>query len=152
VDAIGGHLCEYQVSDGLFFGMIVSLSGPNALPSGSPFDTTTLATTDFMANWPSTDLLTPLSVVLPPGDYALIFGGHVGAQGGMPDTNTDIPGQASYFWWDGFGSNWYDGGFRNTRFVVTGTVIPEPSTLIIWSLLATLGITVTWWRQKRRAG
>ncbi|MHC4404229.1 MAG: hypothetical protein ACYTG0_31630 [Planctomycetota bacterium] len=25
--------------------------------------------------------------------------------------------------------------------------VPEPSTFIIWSVLATLGITVRWWRQ-----
>jgi hypothetical protein len=30
-------------------------------------------------------------------------------------------------------------------------IIPEPSTLAIWSLLATLGITVGWWRRRRRA-
>ena len=30
-----------------------------------------------------------------------------------------------------------------------GAVIPEPSTFVIWSLLATLGITVGWWRRRR---
>jgi len=29
-------------------------------------------------------------------------------------------------------------------------VIPEPSALIIWSLLGALGITVGWWRRRRR--
>ena len=37
-------------------------------------------------------------------------------------------------------------GFR----VASNEVIPEPSTLIIWSLLGTLGITVGWWRRRRR--
>ena len=32
-----------------------------------------------------------------------------------------------------------------------GGVIPEPSTLIIWSLLGGLGITVGWCRRRRRA-
>jgi len=30
-------------------------------------------------------------------------------------------------------------------------IIPEPSTLIIWSLLGTLAITVGWWRRRRAA-
>jgi len=30
-------------------------------------------------------------------------------------------------------------------------VIPEPSTLIIWSLLASLGIGLAWWRRRRAA-
>lgn len=29
------------------------------------------------------------------------------------------------------------------------TVVPEPSTLLIWSLLAALGVGVGWWRRKR---
>jgi len=33
--------------------------------------------------------------------------------------------------------------------VTLGNVIPEPSTFIIWSLLATLGITAGWWRRRR---
>ncbi len=27
-------------------------------------------------------------------------------------------------------------------------IIPEPSTLIIWSLLGALGMTIGWWRRK----
>jgi hypothetical protein len=30
-------------------------------------------------------------------------------------------------------------------------LIPEPSTLIIWSLLGALGISAAWWRQRRAA-
>ncbi len=32
----------------------------------------------------------------------------------------------------------------------TGNAIPEPSTVIIWSLLGTLAITVSWWRRNGR--
>ena len=35
--------------------------------------------------------------------------------------------------------------------VVTSRVIPEPSTLAIWSLLGALSITVGWWRRRRKA-
>ena len=31
------------------------------------------------------------------------------------------------------------------------SAIPEPSTLIIWSLLGVLGVTVGWWRRRRAA-
>src|SRR5262245_12118734 len=65
---------------------------PTALPSGAPFDSTLVASTTFNAGFPSTDLLTPLSVTLPPGDYALIFGsGLFGAvaEGFMTVNNTD---------------------------------------------------------------
>ena len=30
-------------------------------------------------------------------------------------------------------------------------VIPEPTSLIIWSLLGALGITIGWWRRRRAA-
>ena len=118
VAAIGGHLSAF----GTLFGAIISLSSPTALPSGVPFDTTTIASTVFTGLSPSVDFRTPLSVTLPPGDYALIFGsGQFGASGFgvMPSNDTDIPGQASYFFWNV--SNWAQGGFANARFVIEDT-------------------------------
>jgi hypothetical protein len=29
--------------------------------------------------------------------------------------------------------------------------VPEPSTLIIWSLLGSLGISIGWWRRRKAA-
>jgi len=46
VTAIGGHIDDFGES-GLHFGAIVRLSGPNALPTGSPVDANWLATTLF---------------------------------------------------------------------------------------------------------
>jgi hypothetical protein len=49
-----------------------------------------------------------------------------------------------------------DGGVTYV-FVTEGTVadynatIPEPSTLIIWSLLGSLAIGLGWWRQRKVA-
>lgn len=45
------------------------------------------------------------------------------------------------------------GGFITDFTTQDGTVsvIPEPGALAVWSLLAALGITVGWWRRKRRA-
>jgi hypothetical protein len=36
-------------------------------------------------------------------------------------------------------------------FSLSGDVVPEPSTLIIWSLLGASGIGIGWWRRKRGA-
>jgi hypothetical protein len=74
-----------------------------------------------------------LTVTLNPGHYALLFGsGQFGASesGGMHDNNTDIPGSASYFAWSPFHepgqTGWHEVLPGGLRFVVTGTVIPEP--------------------------
>jgi hypothetical protein len=92
----------------------------------------------------------PLTVSLAPGDYALVFGtGRFGAASGhngeMPHDNPDTP-QASYF--RSFGDAWIDGGFDNTRFVVTGVIVPEPSTIFLLVLSAvTSGVARGIWKQ-----
>ncbi len=132
VEAIGGHLG----SSGEIFGALIPLSGPDALPEEIPLDQA-LASTTFDAGTASRDFRTPLSATLEPGDYALVFGsGLFGAQGDgfMPENNADFP-DASYFLWDGAGS---DGGFENVRFVVA---LPEPTaTLLQACALATLAL------------
>jgi hypothetical protein len=130
VTEIGGHLVEFE--GGSLFGAIIGLSSPTALPSGRPFDPgEVLASTTFTAPSFSEDVLIPLSVTLPPGDYALVFGsGLFGAtgRGAMPLNNTDIPGSASYFTWFGNPNVWMDTQFRNLRFVVLGNPAPAPGT------------------------
>jgi hypothetical protein len=127
IESVGGHI---RGLSGEIFAAIVSLQGPIALPSGSPFDDTTVASTVFTAPTPSDDILVPLPVTLQPGDYALIFGsGQFGAEGsgGMPTNNVDFPGRASYFKWPGnYNQYWsfYNGG--GLRFVVMGTAEPAP--------------------------
>ena len=73
VESVGGHL-RGDSGSGTLFAAIISLSSPTALPSGSPFDMTTVANTVFSAAYPSDDILVPLSVTLNPGHYALVFG------------------------------------------------------------------------------
>ena len=41
------------------------------------------------------------------------------------------------------------GSFQGA-FYYQENVIPEPSTLIVWSLLGALGVTVGWWRRRRK--
>jgi hypothetical protein len=128
---------------------IVSLSGPDALPSGSPFNTTTIATVTFtLPVYEDADVSIPLSVELQPGNYALIFGsGQFGASGvgAMPSDNIDIPGQASYFgWWNNV---WNNDSISNERFVVYGEVVPEPSTLTLFAM-AFGAIALLMWRRR----
>lgn len=120
VTAIGGHMRSVT---GTLFGAIVDMSGP--LPAGSPFTGgEVLASTVFTATSSSSDVSVPLSVILPPGDYALVFGsGQFGASGfgSFPNNDSDTPaGSGSYFFWGGL--NWFDGGFNDVRFTVNGNV------------------------------
>jgi hypothetical protein len=138
VEFVGGHLWGI---DGTLFAALVALSSPTALPSGSPFDMTTVATTVFTPQYPSNDTFFPLPVTLIPGDYALIFGsGQFGAEGvfaAMPEVNFDIPGQASYFVWSTlYGQMWNESEnlISRIRFVVIGTVVPEPNSARLFGL------------------
>ena len=138
------------------FGAIVSLTNSSALPTGNPFDTTTVAETTFSLPTGYTDILVPLSVTLPAGEYGLVFGGGFGGPGvwsddaaGMPESNVDIPGQASYFFWSQ--TDWDSGGLSNVEFVVTGTPVstPEPSSLTLLAAGA-IGLVGFVWRRKRK--
>lgn len=126
VTGVGGHLFS---SGGQLFAAIVQLDGPDAVPSGSPFNETLLATATFDARLPSTDVRTPLSVTLAPGWYGLIFGsGMFGAtgSGGMPGNNSDTPGRASYFCWTASFQSWHEcAEVSNVRFVVEGQIVGE---------------------------
>jgi PEP-CTERM motif len=135
VTSVGGHL---EGISGTFFAAIVSLSSPTALPSGSPFDTTTVATTTFTAPFPSDDILVPLSATLGPGNYGLIFGtgqfGAAGGDGAMPENNVDLFGTAPYFIWVA-GAAWQDNGpLHDLRFVVMGDNVPEPASVVLFGL------------------
>jgi hypothetical protein len=119
---------------------IVSLTGPNALPSGMPFDSTTLGSAAFLPPSVSADVRVPLSVSLGPGWYGLIFSITGPGAATMPNNNTDLPG-ATYFFWTGvpvpcpvcppMPFQWRDSGSQTgERFVVEGnfapTSVPEP--------------------------
>ena len=45
-------------------------------------------------------------------------------------------------------SDWDTTGLDNVA-IVAVDAIPEPTTLIIWSLLGTLAIAVGWWRRRK---
>jgi hypothetical protein len=135
VTEIGGNFGNFY-EPGNIFGAIVSLDSPNALPSGSPNSLVNVLGETTFTRELDTDTLTPLSVLLNPGNYALIFGsGQFGATGStnMPFTGqVNFPG-SSYFFGNTNNTNWMNGGFSNARFIVKGEAItqsqsvPEPT-------------------------
>jgi hypothetical protein len=135
VESVGGHLLGI-FGPATIFAAIVSLTSPTTLPSGDPFDATTLGSTLFSVPSPSEDLLFPFSVTLNPGHYALIFGVEPTSTnpGAMPTNNFDIPGRASYFRWNQLSGEWTNSAPTGLRFVVTGRVIPEPCSFALFCL------------------
>jgi hypothetical protein len=141
--AIGANIEEFLSGD--LFGVILTLPGPNALPSGSPFDSSTVASVVFQApSFPTQDLTIPLNTTLRPGTYGLVFGsGQFGATGAGAMSTNDIPLQGvNLFAWNkqslSSEPGWYDvGGLCcgfAIRFVVYGdviTAVPEPGSVIL---------------------
>jgi hypothetical protein len=140
---VGGHLLS--VTAGGIFAAIVPLSSPTALPSFLPSAITTsaLASTVFSPPSLSADVLTPLSVLLAPGSYALVFGsgGPFGAAGSgrMAIANLPLLGSPSFF--RAFSGSWVENGFTEARFVVVGNVVPEPTTALLLGV-GLAGVTV----------
>lgn len=148
VTAVGGSLSTLPPSYphtapdwAELFAAIYPLSSATAFPNGAPSVAVPVASTVFTPDFPSTDFRTPLSVVLQPGWYGLVFG--AGAFGspsyavGQMDVNGFF-GEGPFFEWGEFagvfGSGdfvWDDSGnYPTERFVVEGQpVAPEPDTL-----------------------
>lgn len=157
VDHVGGYLGDVISGPFTIFGAITSITSPTGFPSVRPSDFQPLAVTTFDVGSPNQDELVPLNVLLQPGNYALIFGsGRFGAtgKGQMPRGNHDTS-QASYFIGE-FpninNSGWRnESGFRNMRFLVTGTVLPEPTTygMLAFGAFAVLAARQTFCGQRR---
>jgi hypothetical protein len=149
VQAIGGNIS----GSGTFFGAIAPLSSPSALPSGTPFDDTTIAVTTFRGPGDATDITIPLSALLVPGDYALIFGSEqfgTSGSGTMSFFNQDLPGSSPYLVWhdQSHGSYWAYEQISGIRFVVKGLVVPEPNAVAL--LAVSYGTILLWWRRTNR--
>ena len=132
ITAIGGHLNTYDgvnlFNRGSIWGAIIPMSDFLPAFDASEVEANALAHAIFEDDNPSSgDLREPVSLVLNPGDYALIFGGGglFGTTGQAIMTTTDqvrLPG-FSFFFWDGRPGNnvWRDGGTDQApRFVVEG--------------------------------
>lgn len=141
VTGVGGYLSGSGFGNQQIFAAILSLASPTALPIGHPIDPGELvAATAFDPGRPGSDVRTPLSATLAPGDYALVFGsGQFGATGdaALEATGTPLPGNSILLWNDqGFGFAWLDVGEFGVRFVVEAdTVFAEANGLASTALL-----------------
>jgi hypothetical protein len=132
VEEVGGHLLGRPPGaegHGTIFAAIVRLSGPSAFPTEAPGSLNVLAFTTFEAPFPSQDVVVPLSVSLEPGYYGLIFGGRglfgCSGEGSMPDNNTEIPENTSFFLWStGRANAWLSASANGARFVIKGRTAP----------------------------
>ena len=137
VDHIGANLEGAST----IFGAIVPLSGPDGLPSMPPsqIESYALAGTDFPVTLSVADYTAPLSVLLTPGDYGVVFGvGPFGSGGGANLTGGNIPTSQSSFFSALFVNTdaWLDRPtLTGLRIFVTGTqTVPEPTSLVLLSL------------------
>lgn len=122
VTSIGG---AFGTPGAEIFGAILEMSG--LLPQGTPFNGTEVLTTTLFTTTNVGDTIAPLSIYLPAGDYAVVFGTDLfGATGAatMDYNGTNTPeGAGSYFYWNN-GSAWVNGSINNTRFIVNGVLVP----------------------------
>lgn len=89
------------------------------------------------------------------GDFTFSWTGAQGPKGPMTATGYTFDSAQAWF---GFGSGGYYSNSHSGRFdniSITGTefstgpkIIPEPTTLLVWSLLAGLGVGLGWRRRK----
>ncbi|MCA9235339.1 MAG: hypothetical protein KDA44_07695 [Planctomycetales bacterium] len=130
VTEVGGHML--RATDGGVFAAIIRLDALDALPQGAPFeDAEVLATAAFEPPTPSDDAFTPISAVLTPGNYAVVFGAGL-YDGGTTKTGTNaamVQGQpligettqSSFIAWFGNDLEWRAGIASNMRFVIRGS-------------------------------
>jgi hypothetical protein len=156
VTAVGGHIGNMSLDEGHFdpdaeiYAAIVAMDSPSSYPSFLPseIETYALATVTFKPGASlasSEDLRIPLSILLEPGNYGLIFGaGLLGTDGeaAMPLNNPVLPG-ASFF--GGLSDDvWRPvvAESEGMRFVVEGYVIDPP----FWDTDADGKTDITIWR------
>jgi hypothetical protein len=138
---IGGHFVS--AAGGEFFGAIVKLTDQNDFPDSGDLSTPdVLGSAIVVFPAPSAEVFGNLSLSLQPGWHALVFGSGLftttGA-GAMPLNNPDI-GNPSYIAWQ-TGDGWFNLAdlsdvfdFDDYRFVVEGTIVPEPSSTMLVAL------------------
>ena len=135
VDHIGGHLLSFPDEPGDIFAALVRLQSIDSVPTGAPFDPEeVVATSTFRPPFPSAEVFTPLSAMLAPGSYALVFGtGVFGATGAGAihngDDQPDIPPTniSSFIFWSipfaGQPPEWRLNLASHMRFVIQAQVV-----------------------------
>ena len=145
ITAIGGHLNTFDDGNlfniGSIWGAIIPMSGFLPAFDASEIEAIALVHAIFEDdNSSSGDLREPVSLVLNPGDYALLFGGGglfgTTGEAHMSTTNqVRLPG-FSVFYWDGRPGNnvWRDGGTDQApRFVVEGFATNAETVTYSWT-------------------
>jgi len=130
---IGGHFVKNTGADESFFGAIIALDNESDFPDSGDLSTPdVLGSTSLVFPEPSDEVFGDLDLTLAPGWYALVFGsGLFDATGrGVAVRNGVDIGDPSYIAY--VSSRWrnLEGTsipFENHRFVVSGTIVPEPS-------------------------
>ena len=140
---IGGHF--FSPAGGDFIGAIVGLDDGNDFPNSEDLSTSDVFDTTLMT-FPtdSQEVFGDLVLALDPGWYALVFASGLFAangNGGMVLNNPDI-GSPTYIARQP-GPGWFNlsdlsdaKDFVDFRFVIKGTIVPEPSALRCWLLVA----------------
>jgi hypothetical protein len=151
---VGGHFAAPSVGD--FFGAIVALDGAMDFPDSENLSTPDVirhASLSFPTS--SAEVFGNLEVSLQPGWYALVYGsGLFGTSGigGAPINNSDI-GNPAYILFQPSGFLWIDleTFVTDFRFVVEGSVVPEPSTSVL-ILLTSFAFVLRRQRAGRKKG
>jgi hypothetical protein len=166
VTRIGGHMrCNTGCGErGAIFGAIVKISPETGFPPFNPSEigqpSKVLAYTRLTPTQLSKDVRAILRVLLPPGEYALVFGsGALGASGSasLPDNNPVLPG-ASFFQGTVGTDTWtnIDTLPMRWRFVVDGEPLPwwqlflRKTTLVSVGIGILLAVVFVWALRRRR--
>jgi hypothetical protein len=138
VTSVGGTFISGATFSGSVFASLVDLGGNN-LPQGNPFDNTDVLISAIFTPTVAGDDFVPLSIALPAGDYAVVFGaGLFGSESesfqSMSGGTTTTEGSGSYIFWNAEAGQWNEADAEiGRRFVVNG--VPEPSsTLALFGL------------------
>lgn len=156
VDHIGGHLMgniqQGQAADSTMFAAITRIDAPGGFPTDTPSTFQPLAVTVFSAPFPSADVSVPLTLDLPPGDYAVMFGsGRFGAtgSGGMPLDNLPLTAASDFFESYSGNDSWRsDAQLLGLRFTVSGVAVPEPPSISL-AAFGFLGLMAWGWRRRK---
>jgi hypothetical protein len=129
---VGGHFVGS--GGGTFFGALVKLDGADDFPdSGSLSTPDVLGTAQLTFPTASAEVYGNLALSLDAGWYALVFGSGLfgtSGDGAAPQNNPDLGSPEYIAFQPNSGVNWLNITsplFMNHRFVVIGTVVPEPA-------------------------
>lgn len=138
---IGGHFKRVSTTGNQsIYGAVVALTSSTDFPNSTNMSTSDVLGSALLGPLtdPSSELVAPLSLVLTPGWYALVFGsGNLGASGfgGIPRADSNI-GSPDYFR-QTLGTWTEANPATNQRYFLNG-LVPEPGT----GLLVATGLTL----------